>query len=138
MRIGELAERSNVSVRSLRYYEQQGLLVSRRSSSGQRRYREEEVERVAYIQALYAAGLSSRTIGMVLPCVESPSEDNSNAALELMGQERGKLSVHIERLIETQKSLDRLMEAALEHRNGLMADAEVNCAATEGRVANAR
>jgi len=121
MRIGELAARAGVSVRSLRYYEQQGLLVSTRSSSGQRRYRDEEVERVAYIQALYAAGLSSRTIALVLPCVESPSEDNSNAALELMGKERGKLSAHIERLIETQRSLDRLMETAMAHRDGLMA-----------------
>ena len=121
MRIGELAARAGVSVRSLRYYEQQGLLVSTRSSSGQRRYRDEEVERVAYIQALYAAGLSSRTIALVLPCVESPSEDNSNAALELMGKERGKLSAHIERLIETQRSLDRLMETAMAHRDDLMA-----------------
>jgi len=84
MRIGELASRTGVSVRSLRYYEEQGLLSSSRSASGQRHYTEGEVERVAFIQALYAAGLSSRTIAELLPCVDTPSEDHSDAALERM------------------------------------------------------
>ena len=38
MRIGELAARSGVSVRALRYYEEQDLLISTRSASGQRHY----------------------------------------------------------------------------------------------------
>ncbi|MGW7825241.1 MerR family transcriptional regulator, partial [Streptomyces puniciscabiei] len=95
MRIGELAARTDVSVRSLRYYEEQGLLTSSRSASGQRHYTEAEVERVRFIQRLYAAGLSSRTISELLPCVDSPSEDNSEAALERMAQERDRLSEHI-------------------------------------------
>lgn len=77
MRIGELAAQAGVSVRSLRYYEQQGLLTSTRSSSGQRHYTDGEIERVAFIQRLFDAGLSSRTIAELLPCVESPSEGNS-------------------------------------------------------------
>lgn len=77
MRIGELAERAGVSVRSLRYYEEQGLLTSTRSASGQRHYTDYEVERVTFIQRLYAAGLSSRTITELLPCVDSPSEEHS-------------------------------------------------------------
>ena len=36
MRIGEVAERAGVSTRALRYYEEQGLLESDRTSSGQR------------------------------------------------------------------------------------------------------
>lgn len=59
MRIGELAARGGASVRSLRYYEEQGLLTLCRSPSGQRHYTEAEVERVVFIQRLYAAGLSS-------------------------------------------------------------------------------
>ena len=61
MRIGELAEKSGVSVRSLRYYEEQSLLHSSRSESGQRLYLAAAVGRVILIQRLYAAGLSSRT-----------------------------------------------------------------------------
>lgn len=109
MRIGELARRSGVSVRSLRYYEEQGLLVSERSSSGQRHYCEQAVERVLFLQRLYGAGLSSRTILELLPCVDSPSLDNSQAALERMAQEREKLSSHITELIKTRDALDEAM-----------------------------
>ena len=62
MRIGELASVTGVSVRSLRYYEEQGLLNSRRSASGQRLYADDAASRVATIQSLYAAGLNSAKI----------------------------------------------------------------------------
>ena len=119
MRIGELAERAGVSVRSLRYYEEQGLLSSVRSSSGQRHYTEYEVERVGFIQRLYAAGLSSRTIADVLPCVDSPSEENSDAALERLALERNRLSEHIAELTRTLDSLDDVIVKAREYRGRL-------------------
>jgi DNA-binding transcriptional MerR regulator len=119
VRIGELASRTGVSVRSLRYYEEQGLLTSTRSSSGQRHYTDDEVERVTFIQHLYAAGLSSRTIAELLPCVDSPSEDNSDAALERMAEERDRLSAHIADLIQTRDALDGLMAANQAHRESL-------------------
>jgi DNA-binding transcriptional MerR regulator len=121
MRIGELASRAGVSVRSLRYYEEQELLSSTRSASGQRHYTADEVERVTFIQRLYAAGLSSRTIAELLPCVDTPSEGNSDAALERMTQERDRLSEHIADLIRTRDALDGLMATARAHRETLRA-----------------
>lgn len=119
MRIGELASRAGVSVRSLRYYEEQGLLASTRSASGQRHYTAAEVERVRFIQRLYAAGLSSRTIRELLPCVDSPSAESSDAALERMTQERDRLSGHIADLIRTRDALDGLMAVNRAHREAL-------------------
>ncbi|SCF95326.1 MerR family transcriptional regulator [Streptomyces sp. MnatMP-M17] len=119
MRIGELASRAGVSVRSVRYYEEQGLLTSTRSSSGQRHYTDDEVERVAFIQRLYAAGLSSRTITELLPCVDAPSEENSDAALERMAQERDRLSAHIADLLQTRDALDALVATARAYREQL-------------------
>ena len=69
MRIGELAAATGGSARSLRYYEEQGLLASVRSPGGQRHYAEPAVERVSLIQSLLAAGLNSATILDVLPCI---------------------------------------------------------------------
>lgn len=69
MRIGDLAAATGASARSLRYYEEQGLLASERSTGGQRHYPETAVERVRLIQSLLAAGLSSGTIHDVLPCI---------------------------------------------------------------------
>ncbi|ADI07370.1 merR family transcriptional regulator [Streptomyces bingchenggensis BCW-1] len=123
MRIGELAARAGVSVRSLRYYEEQGLLTSTRSASGQRHYTDDEVERVTFIQRLYAAGLSSRTIYELLPCVDAPSEENSDAALERMAQEHDRLSRHIDELIHTRDALEGLMATNRAHRETLRATA---------------
>ncbi|MGW3109676.1 MerR family transcriptional regulator [Streptomyces sp. NPDC001100] len=117
MRIGELAARTGVSVRSLRYYEEQGLLVSTRSGGGQRHFTEHDIERVDFIQRLYVAGLSSRTIMELMPCRDAPSDENSAAALERMAQERDRLSAHITELLRTRDSLDALITAARADRD---------------------
>lgn len=71
MRIGELSVATGASARSLRYYEEQGLLASARSTGGQRHYPQSAVERVTLIQSLLAAGLNSATILDVLPCINN-------------------------------------------------------------------
>jgi DNA-binding transcriptional MerR regulator len=119
MRIGELAARAGVSVRSLRYYEERGLLTSTRNAGGQRQYTEHEVERVTLIQRLYAAGLSSDTIATLMPCVDSPSEATSAAALERMAEERARLDAHVAQLLRTRDTLDEIMDAARRHRASL-------------------
>ncbi|MET9077038.1 MerR family transcriptional regulator, partial [Streptomyces sp. NPDC004232] len=65
MRIGELSKRTGVSPRSLRYYEEQGLLTSSRSDAGQRHYSDAAVQRVSLIRQLFDAGMSSRVIATV-------------------------------------------------------------------------
>ncbi len=119
MRIGELAARTGVSVRSLRYYEEQGLLTSTRSAGGQRHYTEHQVERVRFIQRMYAGGLSSRTVLDLLPCVDAPSEEHSDVAMERMAEERERLSEHIDELIRTRETLDALMAAGRAFRETL-------------------
>ncbi|MFB6718764.1 MerR family transcriptional regulator [Kribbella sp. NPDC056345] len=116
MRIGELSTRTGVSVRSLRYYEEQGLLASTRSASGQPYYGEAAVDRVAFIQLLYTAGLSSKTIADVLPCSYAPSEQTSDAAADRMAQERDRLSDHINELLKTRDTLDELIKINRAHR----------------------
>src|SRR6266568_3184407 len=72
MRIGELARRTGVSERSLRYYEKQGMLFSERTPGGHRDYSERAVDRVILIQQLFAAGLHSAKIAQMLPCMREP------------------------------------------------------------------
>ena len=53
MRIGEVARRLDVSTRTLRYYEELGLVEpSDRSPGGSRRYAEADVERIVHIREL--------------------------------------------------------------------------------------
>ncbi|ONK14231.1 Redox-sensitive transcriptional activator SoxR [Streptomyces sp. MP131-18] len=110
MRIGELSARTGASRRSLRYYEQQGLLVSTRSSSGQRCYDEEHVRRVALIQVFLAAGMSSRTIAQLIPCMTRPSTDRARRALAAMDEERSRLSSAIDSLAAAREALDHLID----------------------------
>ncbi|WP_433428079.1 MerR family transcriptional regulator [Nonomuraea sp. CA-141351] len=107
MRIGELAVQSGVSVRALRYYEEQGLLEAARSGSGQRHYPESAADRVQLIQMLYAAGLSSRTIAELLPCVEAKvSTPESRARL---AAERDRIDAQIAALTRTRERLDAVI-----------------------------
>lgn len=69
LRIGALSHRTGVSVRLLRYYEAQGLLAPTRASNRYREYPPDAPEQVARIRCLLAAGLSTRTIAEVLPCL---------------------------------------------------------------------
>ncbi len=120
MRIGELAARAGVSVRSLRYYEQQGLLTSTRTPGGQREYTEQDVGRVRFVQGLYAANLSSRTIAELLPCTDSPSVHNSDAALERMARERERITAQIDELLRARDTLDDMAAVARAHRESLV------------------
>jgi DNA-binding transcriptional MerR regulator len=124
MRIGKLAERTGVSVRSLRYYEEQGLLASSRSTGGHRHYTEDEIDRVAYLQRLYSAGLSSQTIVGLLPCLESPSAETSDAAFERLVEERDKLIAHISGLTRTLESLNELIDVNRLRRTATASDAD--------------
>ncbi|MEV6554123.1 MerR family transcriptional regulator [Nocardia sp. NPDC051756] len=68
MLIGELARRTSVSTRLLRYYEEQGLLQPQRDSLGYRSYPANAPERVGRIRDMLAAGLSTEDIRSLLPC----------------------------------------------------------------------
>ena len=68
MRIGELASRTGVSKRALRYYEEQGLLVPLRMRNGYRIYADDAPMVVSHITALLRLGFNSETTRGFLPC----------------------------------------------------------------------
>ncbi|HLT60581.1 MAG TPA: MerR family transcriptional regulator [Microlunatus sp.] len=111
IKIGDLAARTGVSVRSVRYYEEQGLLRSRRTPSGHRHYTEDDVERVRFLQDLFAAGLSSRAIREVLPCAEAPNDDNTEESYRVLVRERDQLDRRITELQRARAALDRMAAA---------------------------
>jgi DNA-binding transcriptional MerR regulator len=100
MRIGELSRRTGVSPRSLRYYEEQGLLASTRTAGGHREYGPPALERVDRIQCLFAAGLSSNTIYELLPCIYA--QERGDPAPDLLDN----LRVERERIKESLGRLD--------------------------------
>ncbi|MFD4192457.1 MULTISPECIES: MerR family transcriptional regulator [Amycolatopsis] len=108
MRIGELAEATGVSTRSLRYYEEQGLIRSSRTPGGWRDFDSSMVERVVLIQHLFAAGLCSATINELLPCLEAPPEERTGVLEELLAQQAERLEAKrrdIERELDILRAL---------------------------------
>ncbi|WP_030161773.1 MerR family transcriptional regulator [Glycomyces sp. NRRL B-16210] len=116
MRIGELARRTGVSERSLRYYEQQGLLDAERTPGGHREFGEAAVDRVVRIQVLFAAGLNSATIHDVLPCMSDhdggPNERTTHTLARELRAERERIDRQIADLLRTREILDEVIETA--------------------------
>lgn len=116
MRIGELARRSGVSERSLRYYETQELLRAERTPGGHRDYGEWAVDRVVRIQTLYAAGLNSKKIAQLLPCMRdadgSPSEVATPQLVDDLTSERDRINSLITDLVRSRDVLDEVIDTA--------------------------
>lgn len=116
MRIGEVAAQAGVSVRALRYYEEQGLLPAERTASGQRRYAPGAVERVRFIQNLYAAGLGSRAVLRILPCMEHGvlTDEMHDRLLA----ERERVQAQLDELTATRDKLDDVIRLGQANRTG--------------------
>jgi DNA-binding transcriptional MerR regulator len=71
MLIGELAERAGTSTRTLRYYEQHGLLRADRDANGYRRYDDAELRVVHEIRALLAVGFGLDDIRPFVACLRA-------------------------------------------------------------------
>ena len=110
MRIGELSRITGVSTRSLRYYEEQGLLVGERLANGYRDYTPDAVDTVAFIQDLFSAGLPSDVVRDVLPCRlgQRPAGDCS-ALLARARQVRAALVEQEERIAQRRRTLDQFL-----------------------------
>ncbi|QIS08529.1 MerR family transcriptional regulator [Nocardia arthritidis] len=116
MRIGELAQRTGVSVRSLRYYESKGMLAAERTSGGQREYPESAVDRVLRIQQMFAAGIGSDTITELLPCIHDRDGTPNAAAtpflVDKLTEERSRIDQALRDMHRTRAVLDGIIEAA--------------------------
>ncbi|MFF4344109.1 MerR family transcriptional regulator [Kitasatospora sp. NPDC001540] len=114
MRIGEAARASGVSARSLRYYEDEGLIVPGRFDNGFRDYCRSTIDRVLAIRSLLESGLPVRLIREALPDPADPG--NAGAVDEEFLREvrahRDRLAARIALLSEQHAALDAYLRAA--------------------------
>ncbi|MEU1417432.1 MerR family transcriptional regulator [Streptomyces sp. NPDC046994] len=112
MRIGELSRRASVSRRSLRYYEEQGLLTPTRLPNGYRDYDERTVTIVRRIQILLSAGLGTSAVAEILPCAVDDTVVLAGKCPELLdglAKERRRINTAIDDLIAARGILDSLI-----------------------------
>jgi DNA-binding transcriptional MerR regulator len=117
MRIGQLAERTGVSRRLLRYYEEQGLLVPSRALNGYREYGESHVDVVLQIAGLLDAGLPTRIIAQLLPCLDQPQTIYvpfvTPEMIATLRREQGRLSERIEFLTRNRDAIANYLDRVL-------------------------
>jgi len=112
--IGLLAARAGVSVRTLRYYEQRGLLrAAARRPSGYRRFEPRTIDAVSWIQHAQRLGFH---LGEMRALLDDIDQDREHAAARL--RERALAKVR-----EMDAELARLTSA----RRALLALAECSC-----------
>ncbi|MFI6643729.1 MerR family transcriptional regulator [Streptomyces sp. NPDC050504] len=109
MKIGELSRVSGVSVRLLRYYEEQGLLDAERTAGGQRVYGEDAPHVVRRIRAFLEAGLPTRVIREVLDCVCGSEQEVEPCLSGMLVERLTEIEERIAELQGTRASLASLV-----------------------------
>ncbi|HZJ88833.1 MAG TPA: MerR family transcriptional regulator [Sphaerochaeta sp.] len=108
-RIGELAQRCDVTVRTVRYYESLGLLKSQgRTKGGQRYYTESDVIYLQRIAELKELDFSLAEIATIIK-LGSSDESGEKRRAELLRQYRVKLSGALLRQRDLKRRIDDLL-----------------------------
>ena len=112
MRIGELAERAGTSARTLRYYEQHGLLSARRRSNGYREYDEVDLRLVREIRSLLEVGFNLEETRPFVECLRSGRRTGAEcpASIEALGRKLSDLDGCIARLLAARAQISQQLE----------------------------
>ncbi|MFD6141921.1 MerR family transcriptional regulator [Promicromonospora sp. NPDC060271] len=120
MRIGEAARVTGASARSLRFYEDEGLIVPGRCSNGYRDYCRSTVDRVIAVRSLLESGLPVRMVRELLP---EPAEGRADTAdqprsdfLDEVRAYRDRLAARIAVLDTRKAALDAFLDEAARAR----------------------
>lgn len=108
MKIGELSERTGVPTKTIRYYEDIGLLPApNREFNGYRSYGEEGIQRLQFVQHARAAGLTLREIGQVLE-IRSQGRAPCVHVRDLLRYHLEQIEVQVAELKAAKRELERL------------------------------
>ncbi|GEO95070.1 MerR family transcriptional regulator [Kocuria turfanensis] len=112
MQIGELAERTGLSLRTIRHYDDVGLLPASRTEGGFRVYTEQDVERLLVVRQMKPLGFTLEEMAELLELLgaEPASPERLAEYLERARPERDKLA---RKLAQADEFI-----AMLEHRLG--------------------
>lgn len=116
MKIGELSRLTGVSVRSLRYYEEQGILSPIRLPNGYREYHDLAVEQVNTIKFYLNLGLTIEQISGFLNCVLKNKEAFCNEILPIYEEKLQDLDQQIQLLTMIRSNLIERITSIKEER----------------------
>lgn len=112
MRIGELATRTGVPTKTIRYYEEIDVLPSpERAANGYRTYGPAAIERLLFVRDARTTGLSLTEISSILS-LRDQGESTCNHVLGLLETHLKEIDTHIESLHKTRQQLASLTKRA--------------------------
>lgn len=104
--IGQIAQRTGLSISAIRYYESQGLIMPERNSGGQRRFLRADIRRLSFVLIAQQFGFTISQIGdelMKLPNGRTPTVKDWN---KISRSFRAVLDDKIETLSRLRDNLD--------------------------------
>jgi len=104
--IGEVARRAGVSVATLRYYEQRGLLTATRTGGNQRRYPRWVLRRLAFVAAAQRVGLDLEQVRAALDTLPADRAPTSEDWGRLAEPWRELVAARVRELQALQDTLD--------------------------------
>ena len=114
MRIGEVAARVGVNPKTIRFYEQVGLLPRpTRRPSGYREYGERDVSRLTFIRTAQRLGLTLADIREILAFRER-GEAPCSYVLTVLARQAAELDQRINELVQLRDELTALCEQAVD------------------------
>jgi DNA-binding transcriptional MerR regulator len=126
VRIGELGRRAGVSARTLRHYEDLGLLPARREANGYRDYDEHDLRMVAEIRSLAELGFTLEETRPFVECLRAGHPTGASCPASQEVQRR--------KLAEVDSWLGRLQAVRDELAAGLGVPPAPRCALTPQEV----
>ena len=112
MKIGELANRTGTTTKTLRFYEDAGVLLApERAANGYRTYQDSAVTRVQFVKAGQAVGLTLAEIRDLL-AIRDDGRAPCSAATELLDAQLADITERIRELQTMKRDLTQLRDRA--------------------------
>jgi DNA-binding transcriptional MerR regulator len=118
MLIGELASRAKTSTRTLRYYEEQGLVQPQRDANGYRQYDDAELRVVHEIRSLLAVGFGLDDIKPFVACLRAGNSSGHVCpdSVVVLRRKLAEVDGYLSQLAEIRQQLHTQLTQAVEHR----------------------
>ncbi len=112
MRIGQLAEEIGISSKTIRFYEESGILPPpERAENGYRVYGPMSADRLRFVKDAQSAGLTLKEISTILK-LRDRGEGTCHHTMEVLEGHLKDVERQIEELIRTRERLQEMIERA--------------------------
>jgi MerR family transcriptional regulator, redox-sensitive transcriptional activator SoxR len=96
--VGQLSARSGIAITALRFYEEKGLIHSRRTTGNQRRYKRDTLRRVAFIRVAQRVGIPLRMVADALNSLPDGRTPTRRDWARLSASWRAELTLRIDQM----------------------------------------